>query len=935
MRRILVFLAMVIAGLGAVLLLADDPVGASSGPSAVTGEADRTTPALGVGATGGQRETRVRLGEVDFPVKRRVQVAPGQFEERVAYRVHVTEAIPDNEGRVLLTAPVITLLDLDTGEERGQLVADTGVVIGAGGGSGVTGLSLDAFAAEAFSLEGNVAGTLATDRGQAHMRCERLDSKGSVVTAPGVVTWWRDDMHLTGSGMTWDESRGQLDLASNAVLKLLPGGDAVPGTLNSPAGLTWSLSDSASGASRGELRGPVTGHTDDGGLLACERLLISGDDAAFTLVGGVQSAQVEQPGSWRARAQRLTVADDGSGQLTLVDATGRVHLEQLSPGRSGWLSTETLSQVIGVVVCPSATSFGLGGVSGSSADLTWDRGTGRMEASAEVLIEGQVGAFAGGLLASPGGMSLIAPPGAADLMTAALGELRGPVTGRLADGRQLSAARVQFHGPSSSVALMGGAALTAADGAALRGEQLVLMLDELGALSDVSGRGAVVWSGPRSATGSQFWMRSEALDVTGRVVSSGLPVTLEMDPFQLSGAGLRYDDKAGSLRVHGPVTLVSSGAPPLSVQGPGDLVWRLPVDRSLGAAAGSGELHGPVSGASTDGRRLSAELLQLDGGARRLSLLGAAKVERDGQRWLAGERLDLDLTPGARSVTSPGSVQFSAPTLSGSGTGLQHDEARGQVSFASDATVRFLDADGRQRFALACEGELDWTSPPDALDPFASGHGQAHDGVVAVDDAGSRFLTDHLLLEGSERRVSLLGPSSVDQVLPDGRFLLAADESIALQRGADGALHSLEARGNADARLDSAGQQVRAQAAQLLAELAAGSLVLDGPLLLERDLGGRTSSLSAPEGSRLVTLVDEQRALMSVTGSGRFTLSVGSFSAEADSIDWDVPGDHLVLDGDCRLLGPAGWSTGPRIELWPDRRRSYIPVPTVVVGGRP
>ena len=931
MRRLLLFALMVAVGLALVVLLDDDPVATGGGP--VTGHAGGGGPAVSVGGSEQERETRVRMGEVDFPIMRAVEVAPGKVEERVVYKVHVKEARPGNDGRFELDEPVITMLDPLSGAWRGELSARVGWALTDQPEGGDLHLRLDALHADAFTLEQDVQGRFETPGGMAHLRAERLESRGSLVTAPGPVSWWRDDLRLTGEDMTLDDDARQLDLARDAVLELLAGRGGLTGTLVAPAGLTWTLSEDDDSRGHGELRGPVTGTTSDGGRLTCDRLLIAGAEPAFSLIG---HAMVERPLVWSARAAELTVADDGQGALVLVEARDDVRLEQLLPGREGWLEAVALHQVGDVLRATGPVRWRRGGVEGGGPDLTWNRATGRLECSRDVTLTGLDGALAGGRLDAQGGLALDAPPEADDLLATARGELRGPVVGTLPGGESFGCARVLFDGPGAGVSLLGPVHAASPDGSELDAGRVLLLADELGALTDLSARGDVHWSGPPAD--ERLSLLADRLDRTGSVYAAPGRVQARQGDLQLTGTGARYDEPAGVLEIHADAVLVAERAElagRVELDAPGGITWTLPEDRSLGAAAGHGLLRGPVTGHTADGRSLRAASVQLDGTARTLGLRGDARVALDELHWLDGESLDVDLTEGSRRIDSAGPVHFVAGTLSGSGTGLHHDEASGLVELHEDVTVRFLDDSGRQRLALACDGLLRWRAPPGADDALLEGSGEAHDDVVAVDDAGGRFHTDHLEIDGPGRRFVARGPSSLELAATTGLASLRASERLVVHRDADGGLALLEATGSVEGEHRGPGERLHFTAAGFAADRDAGALVFDGPSRIERERDGELYSLSGTDHSRLVAATDDAQRFHSVVGTGRFLFETGRFTAECDRLDWDLDADHAELVGDCRLLGPAGWVLSDLLELWPDQRRSFVPRPAIVIEDRP
>jgi hypothetical protein len=936
MRRLLVFLGMIAAGLAAVLLLADDPLGGDqSGGGPLTGRAGTDGDAVAIASDAENGDIRVVIGVTDFPVTRVVEMPSGETRERVAYNVHVAEARLGEDGRWTLQEPEITLLEPVSGDWRGELSSEVGYI--EAGGTVPGSVQLQTLTADAFLLEGDVQGRFATNGGDAHLRAESLDVRGRVVTAPGEVRWWRDDLALDGVDMVLDDLAGTLLFARDAVLTT--DGSAGPaGAVTSPTGMLWNLPAESGGRGHGELYGPVTGTGDDGSSFRAERLLADADDNAFTLLG---EASAQRPGAWSARGTQLTVAPGSGGALTLVHGVD-TRFDLTGPGREGWLQSPALHREGDALVSSVPVQFGLGSLHGRGADLRWDQVLGQVECSAQVVLEIEQGPLAGATLDAPGGMTITALAGPDDLLTSAFGELRGPVSGTFVDGRAFSARTLELDGPSQGLVLHGDAHATQADGSSLDADRIQLLVDERGSLTDGAARGDVIWRGPPDAS-SRLAFRAEQLDAVGSVISSPDQVTAHQAGWSLAGDGLRFDTATGRIELQSRSTIAfeTGGLVTRRMDSAGGLEWVLPEDRSLGAAAGRGRLRGGVTGSLEDGRTVSAETAHVEGADREVRLVGRARVERasstpgEEPRWIEGEELSVRAADSGRAAWSEQEIRFGLGDLSGSSHGFRYDELGGLLSLHADATLRVEGSDGRQRFALASEGRQEWVLPGKDGDPMLDVRGEAWDGVTAVDDSGARFLTDHLMVDGPSRTITLIGPSQVEQYAVGRTVELSARERITTERDVNGGLVLLQADGDVEGHVDSPGESLAFHAQHFTADRAAGALVFDGPSRVERDAGGSRSSLDGEAGSRLVALVDEDTGIQSVAGSGRFTIGAGAFTALSDSLDWDVPSDHLVLDGNCRMLSLMGWVDADRIELWPRARRSFIPVPAVVLDGSP
>src|SRR6185436_13730818 len=91
-----------------------------------------------------------------------------------------------------------------------------------------------------------------------------------------------------GSGLTWDEPAGRLDVHRDAQVTLVQSDTRVQYELSAPGGLTWTIPPGAvdvAGEGRGELRGRVTGQGSDGSTLAANRVLIDGPARTLQLKG--------------------------------------------------------------------------------------------------------------------------------------------------------------------------------------------------------------------------------------------------------------------------------------------------------------------------------------------------------------------------------------------------------------------------------------------------------------------------------------------------------------------------------------------------------------------------------------------------------------------------------------------------------------------------
>lgn len=939
LRRALLFLLMVAAGVAAVFLLSDPFAprrGARVEELTGAGQADGALRVVGAG----QGEAQVVFGELDFDVVQPVEVAPGRIEDRTIARVHILSARSDPGGAFVAQAPAVRLLDAATGAERGQLTArealfETGAAV-----AGRVTLDLGSLRAENWSLRGEVRGSFPLRDGRlATLACEELLVRGPLVRAPGRVTWTREDLALSGLDLTWDDVTGRLEYDADAHLSLQPAG-ARPGfELDAPGGLTFTIPPDATDArseAYGELRGGVSGAATDGSRLAARTLVFEGQHGRLVLHDEAlleRGAADGAPGR-RLSARRITIEADDAGQLALAQADGDVRLVATPFAVvPGWMVVAPALTLQGQRAhAAGRVTFQHGALVAAGDGLTWDGEVGRLEfaSAAELAVaEGGAQPLAGLRLVTPAGMSWLLPPGAADAAAEASGRMDGPLAGTLPDGTSFDADLLLFDGPQRRLTLQGGVSFrraSDAESSTLTADRVTLEGDGQGRLAVVSADGGVLLlTGPLHVLPTR--VVTDALARAGTLTRAPGRVSWSRGDLTVAGDGMTWDEQAGRLELARDAQLALADPQrrlDLELEAAGGLTWFVPAE-ALVAADGHGELRGRVTGRSSDGSTLACDLLGLDGPTRTLTLAGAAEArlsDRAGRPplELAGERLQLVSHAEGAELRSVLPVQFGLGDVHGSGGDLAWDGRSGRLAVTRDLVLTAPDPSSGAPLELRA-GSLDWHVPPGAADPLREGRGLLLGGV-ALTGEGRRLSGERLACDGPGGRATLLGEASVARDGPGG-FTLSAREALELGGDPLGEPRTLRARGGARGELLPADGSlpVRLSADELLLDRDARRAELSGHARIERDAPGGADSLGA---QRVVVRTDELDALSWAQAEGDVELRSGELLALTERVEWDVAADHLVLDQGGRLLAAGAWMDFARAEAWPRASRFRI-----------
>src|SRR5262249_53006499 len=146
------------------------------------------------------------------------------------------------------------------------------------------------------------------------------------------------------------------------------------------------------------------------------------------------------------------------------------------------------------------------------------------------------------------------------------------------------------------------------------------------------------------------------------------------------------------------------------------------------AIEGRGELRGRVTGHGSDGSTLAADRVLVDGPARALELLGAARLDLVDPKGgppatLEGDWLLLASHPDGATLGANGPAPFALGALHGSGSDLAWDGRVGHLRIERDVRLAQPAAPGQPDLLLSADGPLDWLVPPGAADPLRAGRG--------------------------------------------------------------------------------------------------------------------------------------------------------------------------------------------------------------------
>ena len=949
-RRALLFLAMLATGL-ALLFLLTDPLG--NRKRAHIGEldaAERDAARLKIQTGQDERTTQVVFpGAFEFDVQQPHETSPGHVEDVPAWRVHAASAKPDATGAFLAEKPVVHLLDWRTGQETGELSADSARFETGEAAGGAVKIDLAHMNAQRFSLIGDVKGTLRMADGlDAHVAAARIDVDGAKVAAPGTVTWSRADMSLAGEDMTWDGDTGRLELATDATITLVESGERRGLELHAPGGLTWNLPPGAGDPrteSWGELRGPVTGVASDGTRVAAQNLVVDGRTGLIRLVERASWERDVDGRKLQLTAQHIALETDASGRYAIAQADGSVRLVSAPFAvLPAWMVTEHMRLQDSRVTAPGEVTWSQEGVVVTGTQLDWDTAVGRLQYDhdAQIAVDEAGGQPLAGLrVLAPGGMTWTVPPEATDPVGQARGELRGKVSGTLPDGTSFSTDMLFFDGSARAFRLEGSAQFRrVADDvrSTVNAARVTLGGDDSDRLALVSAEGDVVLlTGHLDVLPARLTAGSLRRD--GALITSPDVVTWTRDDVKVTGTGMRYDEATGQLDLHDDAQL--SFTDPASrlvteLAAEHGLTWIAPPDAGS-ALDGHGELHGRVTGRTSDGSTLDTESLAVDGPSHTLVLRGASRASLAGSGaplLVDGSGITVRNLDSSPVATTEAPVRWSHAGVSGAGTGLRWEDAAGTLHLDRDVSLRFegapfatadaavgagaaAGAAAGQPFVLTARGSLDWTVPPGATDALHEGFGTLRDGVEGGSDSQGRFRTEVLVLDGRQGSAVLEGPSSFERRTTAEQVSLAARQRLVVRAAPDGTPQHLGGEGGVTATLFTAGASSALHLAgdRLDADRTARALELTGRCSVQQGEGETLRSIAATESLRAVTDAHDELAM--VQGRGALVCRLGAIEARGDELAWDVAQDVALLTGHCRVLSAGIALDAAQIEVHP------------------
>jgi hypothetical protein len=100
---------------------------------------------------------------------------------------------------------------------------------------------------------------------------------------------------------------------------------------------------------------------------------------------------------------------------------------------------------------------------------------------------------------------------------------------------------------------------------------------------------------------------------------------------------------------------------------------------------------------------------------------------------------------------------------------------------------------------------------------------------------------------------------------------------------------------------------------------------LFGECHLRHDREGKLYAMSTGSAGYIRLVTDSTGQPSQLNATGRIELVAQEMTLQGDELDWNVPEDHVVLSGDCRLKIFGSWMSMPFVEAWPGIPRWYIP----------
>lgn len=955
MLKILKFLAMVAAGLLVVTLLAEERAGRNVVQiDAMEGDGKR--PATALKGEDEDDDVEVSFGETTVRVREAVPGPDGSFVQREVRRVSFVEGVPD-EGNFAAKDPFVELLDTERdGPDGTPLVVGTirseraTFLMGDAVGGNVE-VDLTEVSPERYSLIGDVHGEFFHDDGTTStFDTARVDVDGPVLTAPESFTLDHPRMTMRGLGLTWNQETGVIRVRADAQFSVPVGAATIGWDLFAPGGLEGVLppvgdGDEQEGDARSsavlDMTGPVVGVTSDGARFVGDLLQFDGPSDTLTFHGNASFEHRLDGRDMRLDADRIVAelpppqSDEGDDRpdraLDRVDASGDVTVVSAGDTTTpSWLWAPTLTIEDGVVRSPDIVRWEVDGIMTVGKDLTHHLEDGDLRLSGPTTMTVESGELAGMEVFAPGGMAWsVPPPRHEDTERDIAGEMRGGVTGSMADGTRFAGQQLRVDGPARVVTLDEDVVVEK-QRRRIDADRLVASgsADEDGPTTFIASGNVVAVGTPTGESGAPTTrVVTDELSMTGDVGTARGIVTILRGGLTISGNGLTWDETTGRVRIPRDAHLVDV-TPRIDADGEpvtahtdllarGGLDWTIPPDAVSTFDEGRGVMFGPVTGTTSDGVTLDAGLVEHDGPARTLELRDGARIETRGSNGepvvvtgdhILATRID-DGAPGSlplHRIESERPITIERPDLTIRGDTVLYDELQRLLTISRDPRLESRTPDGGVDFWLEGDGQLTWHLPADPDASIVDGRGRI-DGpqVRGGTDDGLRFGGTALEMGPGLRELDLIGPGWIAQRRGARDDRIDATARIDLVRNTVGDIETVDATGGVVGELVDAVARTDVTARSLHVDRTRRRTVLSGDAKIVRTTPQDVHTVTAER--QIVAETDFADELQRIEADGAVTMTTGDVQVWCDELSWDVPGDLAILRGSCRAVMPGGF----------------------------
>lgn len=944
--KILKFLAMVAAGLLVVTLLAEERGGRNIVQiEAMEGDGERPAMELKGGA---DEDIEVTFGQTTLRIREDVEQPDGSLLQREVRRVTFFEGVPV-DGNFQAKKPFVELLDPEVdGPDGLPLVFGTiraesaTFLMGDSVGGNIEVDMTTGMTPDRYSLVGDVHGELYHDDGTTTtFDTSHVDVDGPLLVADNAFTIVHPRMTMDGVGLAWNQDTGVMRVRSDVQFRVPMSETSIGWEIFAPGGLEGVMppptddqdeSDPRSTAVF-DMTGPVLGITSDGARFVGDLLQFDGPSDTLTFYGNASFEQSQPDGDMSLTADRIVAelpppdSDENEGvggarALDRVDAIGDVTVVSASESRSpSWLWAPTLTIEDGIVRSPDIVRWEVDGILTVGKDLTHHLDDGDLELSGPTTMTVESGELAGMEVFAPGGMAWSVPPPRDDAERRDIaGEMRGGVTGSMADGTRFAGQVCRVDGPARVVTL--DEEVVVEKGAQrIDADRLVASEDQDKITTFIASGNVVAVGTPTDNPDAPVTrVLTEQLSMTGDVGTSPDIVTITRGGLTISGNGLTWNETTGRLRIARDAHLVDV-TPQLDDEGRlqtahtdllarGGLDWLIPPGAVSAFAEGSGTMFGPVVGTTADGVALDAGLVVHDGPGRIIELRDGARIETRAANGvpvvvtgdhIVATRIDDGLPESLplHRIESELPIQIQRPDLTIRGDTVFYDERARVLTIDRDPWIESRDDAGRIAFWVRSAGPLRWDLPADPDAAIEDGRGRI-DGpdVHGGADDGLTFGGSALEIGPGLREVSLLGPGWVQQRSGVRDDRIDAAERIDLVRNAAGDIETIEALGGVVGRLVDAVATTDVTSRSLRVDRTRRQTVLSGDARLVRTTPNEVQTVTAER--EIIAETDFADELQRIEAHVSVTMSSGDIAVWCDDMSWDVPGDLAILRGSCR-----------------------------------